>query len=142
MDDLINPLANDLKHCVSLTSKHPIMKRVNTNIYESSDPICRGHIPRPCLKIVCISTEKSNPRNLSVLSVLYTSPTECHLSKLEALGECRPPWPRQIINPILPNVNVLSLGSERLTPKVLDHYLHHDLVMLPLLFCFLLIYSS
>ena len=49
----INPLANDIKHCVSLTSKHPIMERVNTNIYESSDPICRGHIPRPCLKIVC-----------------------------------------------------------------------------------------
>ena len=32
------------------------------------------------------------------------------------------------------------LGGERITPKVLDHYLHHDLVMLQLL-CFLLIYS-
>ena len=62
--------------------------------------------------------------------------------KLEALRERRPPWPRQIISPILPNVKVLSLGSERLTPKVLDHYLRHDLVMLPLLFCVLLIYSS
>ena len=63
---------------------------------------------------------------------------------LEALGERRPPWPRQIITPILPNVKVLNLGSERLSPKVLDHYLHHDLVMLLLLllFCFLLIYSS
>ena len=30
--------------------------------------------------------------------------------KLEALGERRPPWPRQIITPILPNVKVLSLG--------------------------------
>ena len=47
---------------------------------------------------------------------------------------------RQIITPILPNVKVLSLGSERLTPKVLDHYLHYDLAMLSLLFCFLLIY--
>ena len=65
-------------------------------------------------------------------------------TQLEALGERRPPWPRQIITPILPNVKVLSLGSERLTPKVLDHYLHHDLVRLPLqtVFCFLLIYSS
>ena len=36
-----------------------------------------------------------------------------------------------------------SLGGERLTPEVLDHYLHHDLGMLPLLWCiFLLIYSS
>ena len=62
--------------------------------------------------------------------------------KLEALRERRPPWPRQIITPIL-----LSLGCERLpTPlkkkkkkkkkKVLDHYLHHDLGMLPLLRCF------
>ena len=43
--------------------------------------------------------------------------------------------------PYCPNVKVLSLGSERLTPKVLDQYLHHNLVMLPLLFCFVLIYS-
>ena len=28
---------------------------------------------------------------------------------------------------------MLSLGGERLTPKVLDHYLHHDLGMLRLL---------
>ena len=33
-------------------------------------------------------------------------------------------------------------GGERLTPKVLDHYLHHGLVMLQLLWCFLLIHSS
>ena len=56
--------------------------------------------------------------------------------KLEALEEHRPPWPRQIITPIFPNVIMLSLGGERLTPKVLDHYLHHDLGMLPLLWCF------
>ena len=30
---------------------------------------------------------------------------------------------------------MLSLSGERLTPKVLDHCLHHDLVMLPLLCC-------
>ena len=59
-----------------------------------------------------------------------------HTLKLEALGEPRPPWPRQIITPIFPNVITLSLGGERLTPKVLDHYLHHDLGMLPLLWCF------
>ena len=57
-------------------------------------------------------------------------------TKLEALGECRPPWPRQIMTPILPNVKILSLGGERLTTKVLDHYLHHNLVMLPLLWVF------
>ena len=68
------------------------------------------------------------------------------LCKLEALRERRPPWPRQIITPILPTVKMLSLGCKRLpTPlkkkkkkkkkKVLDHYLHHNLGMLPLLRC-------
>ena len=54
---------------------------------------------------------------------------------------------------ILPTVKMLSLGCERLPPPppsptplkkkkkkkkkcVLDHYLHHDLGMLPLLWCF------
>ena len=32
--------------------------------------------------------------------------------------------------------NMLSLGCERLNLKVLDHYLHHDLGMLQLLWCF------
>ena len=48
-------------------------------------------------------------------------------------------------SPILPTVKMLSLGCGRLPPppkkiikkKVLDHYLHHDLDMLPLLRCFL-----
>ena len=31
---------------------------------------------------------------------------------------------------------------ERLTPKILDHYLHLDQNMLQLLWCFLLIFSS
>ena len=61
---------------------------------------------------------------------------------LEALGERRPTWPRQIITPIFPNVIMWNLGGERLTPKVSDHYLRHDLGMLPLLWCFLFIYSS
>ena len=55
-------------------------------------------------------------------------------NKLEALGERRPPWPRQIITPIFPNVIMLSLGGE--TPKGLNHYLYHDLGMLPLLLFF------
>ena len=50
----------------------------------------------------------------------------------------------QIMTPILPTVKMLSLGGERLPPpppptpqkKVLDHYLHHDLGMSPLLWCF------
>ena len=59
------------------------------------------------------------------------------ISKLEALGERRPPWPRQILIPILFTLKMLSLADERLTLKVLDHYLYHDLVMLPLLWrCF------
>ena len=62
------------------------------------------------------------------------------IHELEALREHRPPWPRQIITLILPTVKMLNLGCERLpTPpekKVLDHYLHHDLGMLPLLWCF------
>ena len=36
--------------------------------------------------------------------------------KLEALIECRPPWLRQIITPVLPTVKMLSLGGERLPP--------------------------
>ena len=38
-------------------------------------------------------------------------------------------------NNLLPNVIMLSLGGERLTPKVLDHYLHRYLGILPLLWC-------
>ena len=56
--------------------------------------------------------------------------------QIEALGERRTSLPRQIITPIFPNVIMLSLGGERLTSKVLDHYLHHDLGMLLLLWCF------
>ena len=37
-------------------------------------------------------------------------------SKLEALRERRPPWPRPIITPILPTVKMLSLDGERLPP--------------------------
>ena len=63
------------------------------------------------------------------------------ITKLEALRERRPPWPRQIITLILPTVKMLSLGCEDYPPpfkkkkkkkKVLDHYLHHDLGILPL----------
>ena len=60
------------------------------------------------------------------------------MSQLEyprSTSRCKPPWLRQIITPVFPNVIMLSLGGERLTPKVLDHYLHHDLGILPLLWC-------
>ena len=74
----------------------------------------------------------------------YECPGKYCMIQLEALRERRPPWPRQIITPILSTVKMLSLGCERLpTPlkkkkkkKVLDHYLQHDLGMLPLLRCF------
>ena len=39
-----------------------------------------------------------------------------NLMKLEALRESRPPWPRQIITPILPTVKMLCLGGEILAP--------------------------
>ena len=44
---------------------------------------------------------------------------ELKLLKLEALRERRPPWPRQIITPILSTVKMLSLGCERLPPPPL-----------------------
>ena len=56
---------------------------------------------------------------------------------LEAFRERRPPWPREIITPILPTEKTLSRGGERLFPspnqKKPYHYLHHDLGMPPLL---------
>ena len=42
--------------------------------------------------------------------------SHCHMLKLEALTEHRPPWPRQIITPILSTAKMLSLGCERLPP--------------------------
>ena len=81
--------------------------------------------------------------NCSVKALTVVHPRTC-IYKLEALRERRPPWPRQIITLILPTVKMLSLGCERLpTPlkkkkkkRILDHYLHHDMGMLPLLRCF------
>ena len=49
--------------------------------------------------------------------VLHLIKRKERMVKLEALGERRPPWPRQIITPILPNVKLLSLGGERLTQR-------------------------
>ena len=70
--------------------------------------------------------------NVSKIVIILHNPSY----KLEALGERRPPWLRHIITPIFPNVIMLSLGGERLTPKVLNHYLHHDLGMQQVLWCF------
>ena len=72
-----------------------------------------------------------------------------------ALKECRPPWPKYscIAKCIICMKGceaakqqqcycaLYCLGGERLIPKGLDLYLHHNLVMLQLL-SFLLIYSS
>ena len=38
----------------------------------------------------------------------------------EALEKCRPPWPRQIITPILHSIKICI--EEKLTAEVLDHY--------------------
>ena len=69
--------------------------------------------------------------------------------QLEALWERRPPWLRQIITLILllyiahcKNVEPWLWKTTPPPPpppkkkKVLDHYLHHDMGMLPLLQCF------
>ena len=66
----------------------------------------------------------------------YGTLLQKYSEKLEDLGDRRPPWPKQIITPIFLNVIMLSLGGERLTPKLLDHYLYNDLGMLPLLWGF------
>ena len=73
-------------------------------------------------------------RKCAMIIVIQSVPV--HQLTLEALGERRPPWPRQIITPIFSSVIMLSLGCEGLNLKVLDHYLHHDLGMLQLLWCF------
>ena len=50
--------------------------------------------------------------------------------QLEALRDHRPPWPRQIVAPILLTVEMLSLGGERLTPfthlLILEDLGHHQ----------------
>ena len=92
------------------------------------------------------SANSERPSKGALHPIQESAQTIIFVSELEALRERRPPWPRQIITPILSTVKMLSLGCERLpTPlkkkkkkkkKVLDHYLHHDLGMLPLLRCF------
>ena len=85
-----------------------------------------------------LSTDRQTDRQTNNATKNITSfAKEVKNIKLEALRERRPPWPRQIITPILPTVKMLSLGGERLPPppppkkkNVLNHYLHHDLGML------------
>ena len=70
-------------------------------------------------------------------------------NQLEALSERRPPWPRQIITPIWPLKNIEAWwwktnpspqknkkNKKKNKKNVLDHYLHHNLVMLLPLWCF------
>ena len=51
-----------------------------------------------------------------IFTKLLLTNHEANHIKLEALRDRRPPWPRQIITPILPTVNMLSLSGERLLP--------------------------
>ena len=60
-----------------------------------------------------------NLHTVAVITHSQISTCNQHTLKLEALRERRPPWPRQIITPILPTVKMLSLGGERLTPPPL-----------------------
>ena len=55
------------------------------------------------------------------------SPPSLNIFTVEALRECRPSWPRQIITPILPTVKMLSLICERLpTPLEKKYVLDHE----------------
>ena len=63
-----------------------------------------------------IQTNRCRPTCRFEFNGSYPIVPSSHL-QLEALRECRPPWPRQIITPILPTVKRLSLGGERLPPK-------------------------
>ena len=84
-----------------------------------------------CFALLRIQTQKTQitPKIQSVLSFTTLGPyhkmslqsihnflSNVHRqrNKLEALRERRPPWPRQIITPILSTVKMLSLGCERL----------------------------
>ena len=121
----------------------PGRKWSSNNISICEDDFTGGkaicHAPHNSEQTLDIFNSERKSHNISCM---YYEIISCKLNvKLEALGKYRPPWPRQIIASRLPTVKVLGLGGERLTPKVLDHYLHHDLVMLPLLYCFLFIYS-
>ena len=71
--------------------------------------------------------------NTNISNLLHTPcQIESKHFELEALRERRPPWPRQIITPILPTVKMLNFGGERLPPpppppkkKKKNYYLHH-----------------
>ena len=54
--------------------------------------------------------------HIQIGSALTKDNKDNKMSKLEALAEHRPPWPRQIITPIFPTVKMLSLGGERPPP--------------------------
>ena len=99
--------------------------------------------------VVVVVVVNSSSCKVIIMNGRCTLIYKVYSQKLEALRVHRPPWLRQIITPILPTVKMLSLGGERLLPpplppkkerkkrkKVLDHYLHHDLGMLPLLWWF------
>ena len=60
----------------------------------------------------------------------------------EALGEVQTSLTKADHYSHIAQCKNVGLNGERLTLKVLDHYLHHHLDMLQLLWCFSLIYSS
>ena len=68
------------------------------------------HFLRFCIRR--LFTKKEN--NYVKPTILTVEKKTENISELEALRERRPPWPRQIITPILSTVKMLSLGCERL----------------------------
>ena len=82
---LHKPLTSDLSYCVSLPTKHPIAKRVNTDLYWSSYHGCRSSNSRPCsglnIRWICAVRERWR-ENVSFVWVCWCSrpDSQRHLS--------------------------------------------------------------
>ena len=84
------------------------------NFISSGETSAFAHLPLTASKLV--NSDVCNCQCLYKTDLYFK--VEIIIVKLETLPERRPPWPRQIIIPILSTVKMLSLASERLTPKV------------------------
>ena len=136
-------LCGKLFCCICLSDRHYAATPAGIHCWCGS--MCNLHGPATNCKHQGAELEARQACYVEGSGQTWSSNLFSNRNKLEALREHRPPWRRQIITLILPTVKMLSLGCERLpTPlkkkkkkkTVLDHYLHHDLGMLPLLRCF------
>ena len=109
--------------CMNLTVLIRLLYRMDDNQYSSS-----------CLK----NPENGLKGTREGLRCIFAMPYPFVLNnKIEALGECRPPWPRQIITPIFPKCNNVEPWWWKANPKGVGS-LHATTIMV----LFLLIHSS